>query len=370
VGIRQRILRHPSRGDSLSTTVAGSKPLGRAARMRLAFIERAPRRAIQAVAAALARGRPPGPQPGWRFRFPEDDESELTLLRWDIWRYFADNGIETPLTFRWYDRLRLRVYLGNDLSLSLYVFRAFEPNEFVFLRRVLEPGMVVLDGGANEGLYSLYAARRVGPRGAVLAVEPSTREFSRLLANIELNRLRNVEGMRVALGSRGGDARLAVAQTQHSGMNALDPQASGQSPAPWTESHETVRVETIDEIVAQRGLQRLDLVKLDIEGSEADALAGARAAISCFRPIILLEVEEARLASQGRTRNELVRALGELGYDLWVFDDHSAQLRPAELPAEPDGNAIAAPRGWRPPDLARPRAGSRASGAASPRLST
>ena len=119
----------------------------------------------------------------------------MTLLRRDIWAYFRQNGIDTPILFRWYDGLRLMLYLGNDLSLCLYVLGAFEPNEFAFLRSALEPGMVVLDGGANEGLFSLYSARRVGSRGSVLAVEPSRREFERLLANVALNRLDNVEDL-------------------------------------------------------------------------------------------------------------------------------------------------------------------------------
>jgi FkbM family methyltransferase len=53
--------------------------------------------------------------------------------------------------------------------------------------------MVVLDGGANDGLFTLYSARHVAPSGTVLAVEPSTREFSRLAANLRLNRLDNVQ---------------------------------------------------------------------------------------------------------------------------------------------------------------------------------
>ena len=57
------------------------------------------------------------------------------------------------------------------------------------------------------------------------------------------------------------------------------------------------------------------------------------------------------LRSQGRTKEDLVHALVDLGYELWVFDAGSAQLRRPELPGEPDGNAIAAPRGWQPPVL-------------------
>jgi FkbM family methyltransferase len=326
-------------------------PAALAARARLRLLERAPDGVLHAVAAGLARGRPLALDPAWRFRVPGDDEGQLTLLRREIWNHYRENGIDTPVLFRWYDRLRLRLYLGNDLSLCLYVLGAFEPNAFVFLNRFLEPGMIALDGGANEGLFTLYAARRIGSRGSVLAVEPSTREFERLTANIQLNRLDNVKTLNVALGSREGEAVLAVAQPRHAGMNTIDPEDSGQSTPAWTESKEAVSVETIDQIVARFRLDRLDLIKLDIEGSEVDALVGARQTISRFRPAILLEAEEARLASQGRSKEEVVQTLDELDYELWVFDAGSAQLRPAEMPGEPEGNAVAAPRGWRPPVL-------------------
>ncbi len=322
-----------------------------AGRLRSDVLERAPDRLVHSLATRLARGRPIALDPGWHQHVPGDHEGPLTLLRRDIWAHYREHGIDRPVIFRWYERLRVRIYLGSDLSLCLFVLGAFEPNEFVFLRTALQPGMVVLDGGANEGLFSLYAARRVGPRGAVLAVEPSTREFARLRANIALNRLDNVKTFDVALGSQVGEALLAVARSRHAGMNAIEAADANESPAAWTSSTEPVPLETIDELVARAGLDRLDLVKLDVEGSEVDALDGARATISRFRPTILLEAEEQRLASQGRTKEELVRALNELGYELWVFDAGSAQLRLAELPAEPEGNAIAAPRGWLPPEL-------------------
>ena len=313
------------------------------------FLNRAPQHVIHAVATALARGRRLAPDPGWRFHIPGDDADQVVQFKRDIWTHYSDNKIQKPVVFRWYERLRIRLYLGNDLSLCLYVLGAFEPNEFVFLRDLLEPGMVVLDGGANDGLFSLYASRRVGPRGSVLAVEPSGREFARLTANIELNRLRNVLMFKLALGNRAGVTTLAVAEPQHAGMNAIDPRRSGQSMAAWTESHESVRLDTIDALVARSGVERLDLIKLDIEGSEVDAIIGARDAIARFRPTILLEVEGDRLASQGRTSEDLLEELAGLGYELWGFDAASGQLRSADSAPESASNAVAAPRGWIPP---------------------
>ena len=344
----------PSPSDPVAAAPAAPAAPSLPRRIKHRVRERAaglPPRLVGVIAAGLARTRPLALDPDWHFHVPGNEAGMLTRLRRDIWAHYRENRIGTPIVFRWYEGLRVRLYLGSDLSLCLYVLGAFEPNAFVFLSRVLERDMVVLDGGANEGLFTLYAARRAGPRGAVLAVEPSSREFERLEANIALNRLANVATHKVALGSRTGEAILAVAEPEHAGMNAIDVRDAGETLPGWTESTESVAVETIDEIVARSGLQRLDLIKLDIEGSEVDALEGASSALSRFRPLILLEAEQVRLARQGRSRQDLVQALDALGYDLWVFDADSAQLRRAEGPDEPEGNAVAAPRGWRPPAL-------------------
>lgn len=243
----------------------------------------------------------------------------------------------------------MRLFLGNDLSLCLFAGGAFEPNEFAFLRAVLSPGMVVLDGGANDGLYSLYAARRVAPGGRVLAIEPSTREFQRLEANLHLNALSNVEALKIALGSEEGETMLSIAEPGHEGQNTIGERVS--NPKVITTGHETVRVETIDGLVEGLELDRLDFVKLDVEGSEVDALEGARAVLARFRPIVLLEAEDERLASQRRTKQDLLDIVEEVGYELWVFDRQTAQLRPPLLPDEPEGNAVAAPSGWSPPPV-------------------
>ena len=347
--VKRRLHRQYTRARSLREQ--GMLRSGVAAQARMTFLERAPGPLVRSLAAGLARSRPLAFDAGWHLHVPGDDADQLTLLKRELWEHYRNNGIDESIVFRWYEGLRLHLYLGNDLSLCLYVLGAFEPNEFVFLKRALQPGMVILDGGANEGLFSLYAARRVGSRGSVVAVEPSARELERLKANVALNHLDNVRPFGVALGSGRGEVSFAVAQARHAGMNAIEAQDAGQRTADWAASRVTVPLETIDELVAQSGLHRLDLIKLDIEGAEVDALGGALATIARFRPTILLEVEEERLRTQGRTKAELLDLLTGLDYELWVMDGGSAQLRPARLPLEPEGNAVAAPRGWRPPVL-------------------
>jgi len=209
--------------------------------------------------------------------------------------------------------------------------------------------MVFVDGGANDGYYSLFAARRVGKRGRVLAVEPSSREYERLEENVRYNRFTNVTLVHAALGDSEGSAALAVAAAGHEGQNTLGDRVS--NPAVETIRQETVRMTTLDLIVEANALDRVDVVKLDVEGSEFHALSGARKTIDRHRPILQLEAETERLASRGKTKDDLLALLGEIGYSQYVFDEASAELRSPVSPNEPEGTLIAAPASWAPPQL-------------------
>ena len=127
---------------------------------------------------------------------PDDDEGQFTILKRDIWTYFRRNGIDTPIVFRWYDGLRVQLYLGNDLSLCLYVLGAFEPNEFVFLRQRARAGDGRPRWRRERGpVQPLFGPSDRDRADCVLAVEPSRREFARLQANIGVNRLDNVKNV-------------------------------------------------------------------------------------------------------------------------------------------------------------------------------
>jgi FkbM family methyltransferase len=249
---------------------------------------------------------------------------------------------------RWYEGLRLRLFLGNDLSLCVYVLGSFEPNELTLLNRVLESGMVFVDGGANDGLYSLVAGRRVGSTGRVVAIEPSTREYERLVANIRLNGLENTITVPAALGAAVGTVMLAIAPEGHEGQNTVGQGMA--NPNIETAAYETVVSTTLDDLVSEHRLGRVDVIKLDVEGSEVSALVGARGVLERDRPLLLVEAEE-RLASQGRTKEELVASIARFGYRPYVFDATTGQLRPPALPGEPEGTLVGARPDWLPPVL-------------------
>jgi FkbM family methyltransferase len=278
-------------------------------------------------AALLAPGVPNlRPRPGWRFAGEYYDQRLwMACRRGALWEAAKKSEIAVPLLLSWYDGTLVNVTLGNDNSLCLYVCGSFEPNEFSFLHGFLKPGMVFIDVGANDGYYTLFAARRVGQTGKVVAVEPSTRERINLRRNLVRNRIDNVHVVPAALGAAPGDADLRLAQGAHSGHNTLG-QFAHDDVAPA--DLERVTVKTIDMVAAELKLDRIDFVKIDVEGAEASVVAGARAVLTSTRPVMLLEINDGALRAQGIGADALLVTLREeFDYETLVFSPSTGLLK-------------------------------------------
>jgi len=162
----------------------------------------------------------------------------------------------------------------------------YEPATTDYLRRHLRHGSVFADVGANHGYFSILAAGLVGPSGRVFAFEPNPSVYDRLGVHVSLNRFDD----RVVLAERAlwettGERRLFVSQWgENSGVSTLTPGAStiaagGLAP----ECTITVRTETFDDWLAGSGVERVDLVKIDTEGSETEVVRGMSGALRARR---------------------------------------------------------------------------------------
>jgi len=261
------------------------------------------------------------PYPQWTTGSGTDDDNRTLERRRAKWEKLLK-----PVTILWLEEIKLILYPGNEMSRVIFLTGLFEPNEFYWLSDFLRPGMTVIDGGANMGLYALFCARKVGPDGLVLAVEPSPREFGRLEHHVGLNHLKNVHTVKAALSGGTGKGELLIAGEWNAGHNTL-----GEFSYPDTQlaATETVALTTIDALVSAKGLKRVDFVKLDLEGAELAALEGSLETLRRFRPALLIEVSHRSLLPQGASPEQIVKFLVSLGYSLYLFDA-SCNLVPYE----------------------------------------
>jgi FkbM family methyltransferase len=189
-----------------------------------------------------------------------------------------------------------------------------------FMRSLLKPGDVVIDGGANIGLFTLIAAASVGREGRVIACEPSPATMRLLRANIDRNGFDWVEPREVALASAPGHLRMRVF-TPGSGFSSF-------APADMTSGAEVeVEVATLDD-VASEVLERLKLVKLDVEGAELRALRGAPEVLHRARPVFIVELEPEHLERQGGSIAEVQELFEDASYVGYAICDGRLQRLP------------------------------------------
>jgi FkbM family methyltransferase len=179
------------------------------------------------------------------------------------------------------------------------------------MRRLLKPDTVLVDIGANVGYYTMLAAAQVGPTGKVIALEPG---------------LTNGKLMRMSIAANGFDNVVlhpyAAAHQNGTGRFWLDEDSNGhllpaEAPA-VPETAETVPMVTLDSLLQDE--PRIDIIKMDIEGSEGLALQGMRQLIQRHRPILFTEFSwEALPISSGISPEDYLDQLRVLGYTLLII---------------------------------------------------
>lgn len=161
-----------------------------------------------------------------------------------------------------------------------------EPPVQEALRRLLAPGATFYDVGANVGFFTLLGARLVGPGGRVVAFEPLPAGARAVARNARLNGFAHVQVREQAVGGRGGRARLLVVGERS--WSHLD--STGRHADVRDELE--VDVVALDELVGGGELPAPDVIKLDVEGAELDALAGMRATLERARPALVCELHD------------------------------------------------------------------------------
>ena len=197
----------------------------------------------------------------------------------------------------------------SQFAINLVSSHGYEPEMGETLQRYLQPGGTFVDIGANEGFFTVQASRIVGPSGRVLAVEPQGRLQEVILKNLELNGLRNVTLVRSAVSDRQGEAELHISPSTNTGSTGLSQSTRYRVP------HEAVPVNTLEGILNQHGIEKVDLMKMDIEGFEYEALTGAEKLLKSKRiRALALEMHPELMRGRGKGPERLEALLAQSGY--------------------------------------------------------
>jgi len=215
----------------------------------------------------------------------------------------------------------LSMYIRTNTSaFSEYFLQPFEPYTTELFKKAIKPGARVIDIGAQFGYYSLLAAKQMGQAGEVYAFEPVPSNFELLTRNIKMNGYTNIiHRIQKAAGDKRREVSIFVYK---------DSDSHGMYPRPTAYVKEAISVEciTIDEFF---GGKPVDVIKMDIEGSEPYALEGMKQTITKNANLILFtEFAPAFLRLAGIKAEDYLKQLESLGFHVQLIDEHSRCLSP------------------------------------------
>lgn len=215
----------------------------------------------------------------------------------------------------------LKVWLSLSEHMQRRIFwMGYYSNDIVgLIDCLLKPGMVVVDVGANIGEISMVAARRVGASGKVVSFEPVTAIADQLTEHIKTNNLSQIMVVRKALGQI---AREHMPIYSSCGQNVSDENhglASLYGEGQGSCVIDYVTMTTLDSALSELAIDRIDLLKIDIEGGELPCLKGAEQLLRRWHPMIIVEVQDFSAKKAGWSVDELFSYLQGLGYELFVI---------------------------------------------------
>lgn len=252
-------------------------------------------------------------------------------------------GTFTRSSFKW------NLDLREVVDFMIYLTGSFEGYLSQFISRNVSKGDIVMDIGANIGAHTLMMGKSTGPKGHAYAIEATEYAHEKLVKNIELNpQIKN---------------QITAVHTIFSKETSINDGIEIHSSWPFEttserhESHQGVFKTTgsapiisLDTFVEKQAINRLDMIKLDVDGNEWDVLAGGQKTLSRMQPTLLMEVApDYHAPNHPKGFHSIHRLLTKLDYVFYNFEGKALPLCPKELaekiPAGASQNVVIIPKG-------------------------
>jgi FkbM family methyltransferase len=173
---------------------------------------------------------------------------------------------------------------------------------------------VFVDIGANVGLFSLIASQVVGNKGLVIAFEPTLITFNRLLGNISLNNLNNIQAINCGLSNGSGELNFYMSDNGYDAWNSFSPSADNK-----LQRTIKVNVSTLDKELKDVDKAKIKLVKIDVEGWGKFVLKEGEIFFNNYCPIIMVEFTDGNTFNAGYSVHEIYDTMVNYGYEWYTI---------------------------------------------------
>lgn len=243
----------------------------------------------------------------WYAHYPSADGKTLPLRVGWLFGDFVPVWVDVE------PGVTMRLDPFDKVTLTILAQGTWEPRTWQEMQAHIPEGGTFIDVGAHVGWYSLKAAKKVGPKGRVISIEPNPETIPSLKENIRANRDESIITVApVACASSESVLTLYAAPRLNTGESSLSKANASQEGQPAASYQ--VRARPLDDIAKDAGLTRADFLKIDVEGAEFLVLKGATTVLDSFRPVVVLELVDSQLKSMGTSEEEVVAFMRLHGY--------------------------------------------------------
>lgn len=209
---------------------------------------------------------------------------------------------------------KLKLNTNNFIDSCIYYTGDYEPYLKFHYKKIINPGDVVLDVGANIGFHSLYFAELTGLTGKVFSFEPIHLNFEALIHNIGLNNFPQIIPNQIALGNENNSISIHLNQDQ-------------QNPGAFTLLAEgaknyTINCEKGDDFLHNLGINKVNFIKIDVEGYEYEVLKGLKNTIVNYRPVINFEYDRNYQLRHDNNPESIFIFLREMNYRFYEVNGY------------------------------------------------
>jgi FkbM family methyltransferase len=240
-------------------------------------------------------------------------ERAARKISWDALNYMV-RGKKLKVRLSSGDSFIVRV--GDQISRSVFSYGCYEPHLTSLVLPFLKPGMTVFDIGANIGYYTVLMARRVGPAGIVHAFEINEKVIDLLEENVQFANVGNVKIVKRAVAKTTGQREFFVPAAGDEAEGSL-------KKSERYEAVTTVKVPSVslDDYIQEKQIEKVDFIKIDVEGAEYEVFEGARNLLSSNeKPVIMFEALDSVCMNFGVNWLDVVEKLKSFGYRIHQGD--------------------------------------------------